>query len=69
MRPNSTSGPAARERHKTCASVVGRENVVAGTDCGFGSSAGRENVPESLVWSKLESIAQGARLASGRLWS
>ena len=56
------------QRIERYASVVGRENVVAGTDCGFGSSAGRENVPESIVWSKLESISQGARLASERLW-
>lgn len=56
------------QRIERYASVVGSENVVAGTDCGFGSSAARENVPESVVWSKLESIAQGARLASARLW-
>ncbi len=57
------------QRLERYASVVGRENVVAGSDCGFGSSAGRINLPESVVWSKLESIGEGARLASERLWA
>jgi 5-methyltetrahydropteroyltriglutamate--homocysteine methyltransferase len=45
------------------AEVVGRERVVAGTDCGLG---GRLH-PE-LVWAKLRTLAEGARLASERLW-
>jgi len=50
-------------------SVVGdRERVIAGTDCGFGTFAGREYVAEEVVWAKLAAAAEGARIASGRLW-
>jgi 5-methyltetrahydropteroyltriglutamate--homocysteine methyltransferase len=45
------------------ASVVGRENVIAGTDCGLG---GRMHPP--LAWAKLEALSEGARLASEQLW-
>jgi len=57
------------QRIERYASVVGRENVVASTDCGFGTSAGRDNLPPSVVWTKLASLAQGARIASARLWA
>jgi len=50
------------------ANVVGRENVIAGTDCGFGTSAGAANVYPPIVWAKLKSLAQGAELASKQLW-
>jgi 5-methyltetrahydropteroyltriglutamate--homocysteine methyltransferase len=46
------------------AGLVGRENVVAGTDCGLG---GRVGHPE-IVWAKLTELAAGARIASGQLW-
>ena len=46
------------------AGVVGRENVQAGTDCGIGSRVGH---PE-IVWAKLAAMAEGAALASERLW-
>jgi 5-methyltetrahydropteroyltriglutamate--homocysteine methyltransferase len=50
-------------------SVVGdRERVIAGTDCGFGTFAGREYVASEVVWAKLAAAAEGARIASGRLW-
>lgn len=50
-------------------SVVGdRERVIAGTDCGFGTFAGREYVAAEVVWAKLASAAEGARIASQRLW-
>jgi 5-methyltetrahydropteroyltriglutamate--homocysteine methyltransferase len=50
-------------------SVVGdRERVIAGTDCGFGTFAGREYVAAEVVWAKLAAAAEGARIASGRLW-
>ena len=50
-------------------SVFGdRERVIAGTDCGFGTFAGREYVAEEVVWVKLAAAAEGARLASHRLW-
>ena len=50
-------------------SVVGdRERVIASTDCGFGTFAGREFVAEDVVWAKLAAAAEGARIASSRLW-
>jgi 5-methyltetrahydropteroyltriglutamate--homocysteine methyltransferase len=52
------------ERLVNYASVVGRENVQGGTDCGIGSRVGHEEV----AWAKLESLAAGAALASKRLW-
>jgi 5-methyltetrahydropteroyltriglutamate--homocysteine methyltransferase len=50
------------------AGAVGRENVIAGVDCGFGTFAGRVQVDSKIVWMKLASLAEGARLASRRLW-
>jgi 5-methyltetrahydropteroyltriglutamate--homocysteine methyltransferase len=50
------------------ASVVGRENVMAGTDCGFGTSADRDRVAPSISWAKLGAMAEGAQLASQQLW-
>jgi 5-methyltetrahydropteroyltriglutamate--homocysteine methyltransferase len=49
------------------ASVVGRENVMAGTDCGFGTIAGMQVVVPSVVWAKFQAMADGAKLASERL--
>jgi 5-methyltetrahydropteroyltriglutamate--homocysteine methyltransferase len=56
------------ERITRYASVVGRENVVAGVDCGFGTFAGRVQVDTNIVWHKLRSLVEGARLASAELW-
>jgi 5-methyltetrahydropteroyltriglutamate--homocysteine methyltransferase len=50
------------------AGVVGRENVIAGVDCGFGTFAGRVQVDTKIVWMKLASLAEGARMASKQLW-
>jgi 5-methyltetrahydropteroyltriglutamate--homocysteine methyltransferase len=50
------------------AQVVGRENVIAGVDCGFGTFAGRVQVDSKIVWMKLASLAEGARLATNQLW-
>lgn len=50
------------------ASLVGRENVIAGVDCGFGTFAGRVQVDTNIVWLKLQSLAEGARRASAHLW-
>jgi 5-methyltetrahydropteroyltriglutamate--homocysteine methyltransferase len=47
--------------------VVGRENVIAGVDCGFGTFAGRVQVDSKIVWLKLQSLAEGARRASAAL--
>jgi len=50
------------------ANMVGRENVIAGVDCGFGTFAGRVQVDRNIVWMKLASLAEGAVLASEQLW-
>jgi 5-methyltetrahydropteroyltriglutamate--homocysteine methyltransferase len=57
------------ERIQRFASAVGRENVIAATDCGFGTTADRTRVHPSIVWAKLRTLADGARLASSQLWS
>jgi 5-methyltetrahydropteroyltriglutamate--homocysteine methyltransferase len=48
--------------------VVGRENVIAGIDCGFATFAENPSVHPSIVWAKLGSLVEGARLASEELW-
>jgi 5-methyltetrahydropteroyltriglutamate--homocysteine methyltransferase len=50
------------------AQAAGRENVIAGVDCGFGTFAGRVQVDSKIVWMKLASLAEGAALASRQLW-
>ena len=50
------------------ANVVGRESMIAGVDCGFGTFAGRMQVDSKIVWMKLASLAEGAKLASKQLW-
>jgi 5-methyltetrahydropteroyltriglutamate--homocysteine methyltransferase len=50
------------------AGVVGRENVIAGADCGFASFSTSCEVHPSVVWAKLAALAEGARLASNELW-
>jgi 5-methyltetrahydropteroyltriglutamate--homocysteine methyltransferase len=50
------------------ADVVGKDNVIAGTDCGFATIAGMHTVDPRVTWAKLAAMAEGARLASGRLW-
>jgi len=58
------------QRIATYARLVGPERVVAGTDCGFGTAVSRDwQVVPSLVWEKLASLVEGARLASARLAS
>jgi 5-methyltetrahydropteroyltriglutamate--homocysteine methyltransferase len=56
------------DRIVTYANIVGRENVIAGTDCGFGTAATFENVYPPIVWAKLKTLAEGAQLATKRLW-
>ncbi len=56
------------ERIGRFARLVGRENVVAGTDCGFGTWVGQAAVDPDVAWAKLRSLAEGARLASQALW-
>src|SRR5580693_4015476 len=56
------------ERLERYADIVGRDRVIAGTDCGFGTFAGFGPVEPDIVYLKLESLVQGARIASERLW-
>jgi 5-methyltetrahydropteroyltriglutamate--homocysteine methyltransferase len=56
------------ERIVRFADLVGRENIVAGTDCGFGTWAITDMVYPPVVWAKLKSLAEGARIASEQLW-
>jgi 5-methyltetrahydropteroyltriglutamate--homocysteine methyltransferase len=50
------------------ARIAGRENVIAGTDCGFQQGARIQRVHPTIMWAKLESLAAGARMASDELW-
>ena len=50
------------------AKIVGRENVIAGTDCGFAQGETIQRVHPQVMWAKFESLAEGARLASKELW-
>lgn len=56
------------ERIVRLARLVGRERVIAGTDCGFGTWVGQAAVDPDIVWAKLASLVEGARLASRELW-
>ena len=58
----------ARRIEEAVAAVGDRERVIASTDCGFGTFAGSEMVAPSVVWAKLRALADGAALASRRLW-
>jgi 5-methyltetrahydropteroyltriglutamate--homocysteine methyltransferase len=57
------------ERVARYARLVGRENVLAGTDCGFAQGPFYRRVHPSIMWAKLEALAEGARLASKELWA
>ena len=57
------------ERICRFADIVGRERVIAGTDCGFSTFAGFGPVDPDIVYMKLRSMAEGARVASERLWA
>ena len=50
------------------AKVVGRENVIAGSDCGFATFASSKEIHPSIVWAKLGALAEGARIATKELW-
>jgi 5-methyltetrahydropteroyltriglutamate--homocysteine methyltransferase len=56
------------ERIMRYAKLVGPENVIAGTDCGFGTWVGQSAVDPDIVWAKLATMAEGARLASREIW-
>jgi 5-methyltetrahydropteroyltriglutamate--homocysteine methyltransferase len=57
------------ERVVRYAALVGRENVMAGVDCGFGTFAGRVQVDSKIVWMRLGALAEGAAIATRELWS
>jgi 5-methyltetrahydropteroyltriglutamate--homocysteine methyltransferase len=56
------------ERIERFAHIVGRERVLAGTDCGFGTFAGFGPVEPDIAYLKLQALAEGAQIASSRLW-
>ena len=56
------------ERIVRYAGVVGKENMMVGSDCGFGTSAWGRRVESRIAWAKMESMVEGARLASQELW-
>jgi 5-methyltetrahydropteroyltriglutamate--homocysteine methyltransferase len=56
------------ERIVRLAKIVGRENVIAGTDCGFAQGPFYRRVHPTVMWAKLEALAEGARIASKELW-
>lgn len=56
------------ERIGRYADIVGRERVIAGTDCGFGTFAGFGAVHPTIAYGKLRALAEGAAIASDRLW-
>ena len=56
------------DRIITFAEIVGQENVIAGTDCGFAQQPFYQRVHPTIQWAKLQSLVEGARLASKELW-
>jgi 5-methyltetrahydropteroyltriglutamate--homocysteine methyltransferase len=57
------------ERIQRFAGIVGRERVLAGSDCGFSTFAGFGPIDPDIVYLKLAALAEGARLASKALWN
>jgi 5-methyltetrahydropteroyltriglutamate--homocysteine methyltransferase len=56
------------QRIERFAKVIGRERIIAGTDCGFGSSGAGDEVHPDVAWAKLQALVEGARIASRNLW-
>lgn len=56
------------DRIERFAGVVGRERVIAGTDCGFASARAGDEVHPDVAWAKLKALGEGARIATKRLW-
>jgi 5-methyltetrahydropteroyltriglutamate--homocysteine methyltransferase len=57
------------QRLNRFASAVGRERVIAGTDCGFGTSGAGDEVHPDVAWAKLRALVEGAAIASAKLWA
>ena len=68
MPPESARASLTPPMIRELQGIVGRENVIAGVDCGFGTFAGRVQVDTKIVWMKLQSLTEGAKLASQQLW-
>jgi 5-methyltetrahydropteroyltriglutamate--homocysteine methyltransferase len=51
------------------AKLVGRENVIAGSDCGYGTWVGQAAVDPDVVWAKMVAMAEGARIATKQFWT
>ena len=56
------------ERIVRLARLIGRENLIAGTDCGFAQGPFHRRVHPSIMWAKLDALVKGAKLASAELW-
>ncbi len=67
---SATQSPPSRTffRMVRYASVVGRENVIGGVDCGFSNVPTGEDVDPKIAWAKLKALGEGARLATRELW-
>ncbi len=57
------------QRIERYAEIVGKERVIAGTDCGFGTFAGYGKMDMEISYKKLRSLVEGAEIASKRLWA
>jgi len=57
------------QRIERFAKLVGRENVIASSDCGFAQGAGLARQPVDVVWAKFDALAEGAAIATQRLWN
>jgi 5-methyltetrahydropteroyltriglutamate--homocysteine methyltransferase len=56
------------QRIERYANLVGRERVMAGVDCGFSIHVGMQGIDPAVAWAKLAALAEGAEIATGRLW-
>jgi len=56
------------ERLVQFAKIVGRDNVIAGTDCGFAQSPFAQRVHPTIMWAKLKAMVEGAKIATKALW-
>jgi 5-methyltetrahydropteroyltriglutamate--homocysteine methyltransferase len=56
------------QRIERYANLVGKERVLAGSDCGFGTNAASTNVDPKITWAKMQALSEGAAIASKRLW-
>jgi 5-methyltetrahydropteroyltriglutamate--homocysteine methyltransferase len=56
------------QRIQSYARLVGRQNVIAGVDCGFGTNAASTTVDPKIAWAKLRTLVEGAQIASKALW-